>query len=155
MVGNQDSGRRNMETAEQHEKKAKMAFYEADCLFDIECFDGAVSRATAGVLQTAKSIMALIPTDRDPKDIGGCIRLMTKDGRLDEGAMSAFITILKIRAETDESSLEMTKERAELAISAARRVAHILESSAAITQSMRRPEVRAAMIARGMSVPMR
>jgi hypothetical protein len=150
---NNVNGSDHMEPAEIHEQKARSAFFEADRLLELGCFDGAVSRAAAGVLQTAKSIMALIPNERDPEEIPACINRMTRDGRIEGTLMSPFAAVMRLRAEADESSFEADKDRAEQAIAYARKVAHLLGSSAAITRSVRSPEVRAAMKARGMKLP--
>lgn len=136
-----------------HEAKAEAAFFDARQLLEMDRFDGAISRAAAGVLHTAKYVMTLIPSENDPEDIPTCIARMAKDGRIEPGLLKPFYAVLGIRREADESDFEADKGRADEAIGIATTVSRLLKDCAAITHSARRPKVRAEMKRRGMPLP--
>ena len=132
----------------RHQQKADVALAEARHLFDVEFYDGAVSRATSSSLQTVRAVIAMIGQPTDPKEMPTCVRTMVKDQRLPEGMDKVFAAIMKVRSEVDEGSNPMTKERAEQAMAAAARFSTVIKSAAAVNRSKNSPEVLAAVASR-------
>lgn len=142
-----------VELWEARRQNGERALEEARYLYDADMFAGAAIRALGSCLQVATSATDRLREENDPEDLVACLKVMIRTKRLPMDILDPFMTIVRAHSEELVTGKETAKDRAEQAISMAVTFHRLMDMSADLSISVRRPKVKAAMAARGIPMP--